>query len=74
MAVMGYKHSVQHVQRALDGILRKCEFAMEFVNDITIFSRTLEEYLVHLDKVLNKPDSVSLSITPTKTFLACSLA
>ena len=46
VAVMGYKNSPSYVQRQIDGILRPFrDFVRAYINDIVIFSRTLDEYL-----------------------------
>ena len=49
VAVMGYKNSPAYVQRQIDRILR-CfrSFTRAYVDDVVIFSRSLEEHLNHL--------------------------
>ena len=50
----GLKNAPAHVQHAIDNILSKFrwDFAMAFIDDIVIYSKTLEEHIEHVDKVL----------------------
>jgi hypothetical protein len=46
VAVMGFKNSVSYVQRQIDRILRPVRyFARAYINDVVVFSKTLEEHL-----------------------------
>ena len=70
VAVMGYKNSPAYVQRQIDRLLRAYrKFARAYVDDIVIFSRTLEEHLSHLRQVFGKLVDVNVSIKPTKAFI-----
>ena len=49
VALMGYKGLPPYVQRQTDAMLRPFkDFAKAFVDDIIIFSHTLQEHLNHL--------------------------
>ena len=49
VAVMGYRNSPAYVQRMINSILRgQHKFARAYVDDIIVFSATLEEHLNHL--------------------------
>ena len=45
------------------------DFARAYVDDIVVFSNTLEEHLQHLDKIFALFDEYNLAIKPTKTYL-----
>jgi len=71
VAVMGYCNSVQYVQRQLDGILRSCRtFARAYIDDIVVWSKTLEEHEECLQRVWSLLDARRVSLSPKKTFLA----
>jgi hypothetical protein len=42
------------------------DFVMAYLNDILVFSSTLEEHLCHLRKVVNRLKSVNLNLKPAK--------
>ena len=70
VAVMGFKNSVQHVQRQFDGILRGVrDTTREYIDDIVIHSETFEGHLEHLDKLFSILDSRNVSLSPQKAFL-----
>lgn len=67
---MGYKNAPPYAQRLIDGILRpSCAFAKAFIDDIVIFSRTLDEHLGHLRRVLTDLQDRNLTISGKKTFV-----
>ena len=70
VAVMGYCNSVQYVQRQLDGILRDCRtFARAYIDDIVIWSETLEDHEEFLRRVMALLDGRRISISPKKTYI-----
>jgi hypothetical protein len=70
VAVMGYCNSVQYVQRQLDNLLRPCrDFARAYIDDIVIFSKTLDDHVRHLHHVFSLLDTKKISVSPKKSFL-----
>ena len=41
-----------------------------YINDIVIFSRTLDEHLAYLDAVFEILDGLDISLSPKKSFLS----
>ena len=67
---MGYKGSPPYVQRQTDAMLRPFkDFARAFVDDIIIFSRTLQEHLGHLRQIFQLFRTKRVSLSPTKSFI-----
>ena len=50
----------------MTGILKDFNFAIAYVNDIIIFSKTSEEHLAHIRKVFEKLHSANLSMKLSK--------
>ena len=50
----GLAQAPAYFQELMAGILKDFDFAIAFLDDITIFSRTAEEHLSHIRKVLEK--------------------
>jgi hypothetical protein len=70
VAIMGYKGSPPYVQRMMDSILRPYKsFARCYIDDIVVFSKTLEEHTEHLDTILGLFDRIGMTIKGAKTFL-----
>ena len=70
VAVMGYRNSPAYVQRQIDGILRKYRhFAKAYVDDIVVFSNSLEEHLRHLNLIFALFKEYNIAIKPSKTYL-----
>ncbi len=70
VALMGYKGSPPYVQRQTDKLLRQHrEYARAYVDDMIIFSRTLEEHLKHLATVFQLFRNKRVSLSPTKSYL-----
>ena len=66
----GHHSSVAHVQRQMDRILRGCRnFARAYIDDIIIFSRTLEEYIKHLRAIFGIMQKQNIALSPSKAFL-----
>ena len=64
----GLKNAPSHFQRAIDTILGRyrLDFALAYIDDIIIFSRTLAEHLLHVEKVLEALKSVGLTLDEKK--------
>lgn len=74
VAVMGFQNSPPYVQRQIDRILRSHRgYARAYIDDIVIFSKTLEEHLTHLDAVFKLLSSLDIVLAPAKTFLGFPL-
>jgi hypothetical protein len=70
VVVMGFKNSVSYVQRQIDRVLRPFrDFSRAYIDDTVIFSKTLEEHLMHLYAVFTKFTAMNISIKPTKAFI-----
>ncbi len=70
VAVMGYKNSPAYVQRQIDRLLRKFRsFARAYVDDVVIYSKTLEEHLEHLRQIFGLFVRAGISVNPSKAFL-----
>jgi hypothetical protein len=65
----GLKNAPGTFQRLMDEVLREYrgEFAEVYVDDIMIYSRTLEEHLVHIEKVLHKLREYNLVVKLKKS-------
>lgn len=70
VAVMSYKNSPIYVQRQIDRLLRKFrKFARAYIDDVVVYSKTLEEHLNHLRQIFNLFVESGISVNPKKTFL-----
>ena len=69
VALMGYKGSPPYVQRQTDALLRLYPFAKAYVDDIIIFSHTLEDHLRHLRQIFDLFRQRRVSLSPTKSFI-----
>jgi len=68
-APLGLKHIPSIFQRMIKALLQACglsDFACNHVDDIIIYSKTLDEHVVHVQKVLDALTSVNLTIQPAK--------
>lgn len=71
--VMGYRNSPAYVQRMIDTILRPYpygQFCRVYVDDIVIFSSSLEEHIQYLHAIFSTLDTINLHLSPKKSFLA----
>ena len=67
---MGYCNSPAYVQRQTDRLLREFkEFAKGYVDDIIIFSKTLEDYIRHLRLVFKLFRRINVVLKPIKLFV-----
>ena len=70
VAVMGYKNSPAYVQRQIDRLLREYRsFARAYVDDVVVFSKTLEEHVGHLKQIFALFSKYGISVNPAKAFL-----
>ena len=70
VALMGYKGSPPYVQRQTDAMLRPFkDFAKAYVDDIIVFSHTLQEHLSHLNQIFQLFRAKRVSLSPTKSFI-----
>lgn len=68
--VMGYRNSPAYVQRMIDRILRPFRhFCRAYVDDIVIFSKSLEEHLSQLNQVFQALTDMNIHLSPKKSFL-----
>lgn len=68
--VIGYRNSPAYIQRIINRILRPFRrFCRAYVDDIVIFSSSLEEHLLHLDQVFKALDDMNIHLSPKKSFL-----
>jgi Reverse transcriptase (RNA-dependent DNA polymerase) len=71
VAVMGYMNSVAYVQSQLNNKLRDFRaFARAYVDDIIIFSNSLEDHLIRLDEVLGRLNGLNIHLSPGKAFIS----
>ena len=70
VALMGYKGSPPYVQRQTDNMLRPFyDFARAYIDDIVVFSQTLDEHLEHLRKIFRLCEVRRITLSPNKSFL-----
>ena len=68
--VMGYRNSPAYVQRMIDRILRPFrQFCRAYVDDIVIYSSTLDEHIQHLQQVFGVLAKLNIHLSPKKSFL-----
>jgi Reverse transcriptase (RNA-dependent DNA polymerase)/RNase H-like domain found in reverse transcriptase len=64
----GLKNAPSHFQRAIDTILGsyRFEFALAFIDDIVIFSKSLAEHILHVSLVLEALQKVGMTVSEAK--------
>jgi len=68
--VIGYKNSPTYVQRQINRLLRPFrQFTKAYVNDIIIYSKTLNNHVSYLRQVFTLLNKTNISINPTKAFI-----
>jgi len=73
MTIMRFKNSLSYVQRQTDKILRSHRvYAKVYMNDIVIFSHTLEKHLKHLHAIFSLFRRLHVCLAPMKSFLEYS--
>lgn len=72
VAVMGFMNSPAYVQRKMDQLLRYYQllgFTRAYVDDIVVFSQTLEEHIEHLTAVFSLFARLRIALKPTKAYI-----
>src|SRR5947207_2589726 len=70
IAFMSYQKSSSYVQYMMNMIFRSHKFFTHcYINDIVIFSKTLKNYLKHLNTVFNLFDELKITFKEIKTYL-----
>src|SRR5208282_4344088 len=64
----GLKNALAFFQRCIDEILGqyRWDFVLAYIDDIVVFSRTYEEYLIHVAKVLDILSTAGLTLSEKK--------
>lgn len=66
--IMGFRNSSAYVQRMINNILRpQHPFSYAYVDDIIIFSKTLEKYQQHLPEVFSALDDQNIALSSKKS-------
>lgn len=67
---MEYKNLPPYAQQQIDRILRSSRaFARAYVDDIVVFSRSLQEHLTHLETVFQQLSDANITLKGSKSFL-----
>lgn len=70
VAVMGYKNTGAYVQRQMGNLMRACrEFSRAYIDDIVVFSTSLEEHLRHIEQVFRLFRQYNITLKAKKTYL-----
>lgn len=69
VALMGFRNSPAYVQRFMDKLLKPYDFCRAFIDDIVIYSDTIEEHEAHLREIFELFRSKNITISPNKSFL-----
>ena len=67
----GLAQALAYFQELMTGILKDFNFAIAYLDDIIIFSKTLQEHLSHIRKVFKKLWSAKLSMKMSKCNFVC---
>jgi hypothetical protein len=62
----GLRNAAQTFQRFMDDILRGLDFCFAYVDDILVFSRSLEDYERHLLAIFRRLQTYGILINPAK--------
>lgn len=70
----GLRNGPSIFQRIMQGALAPYLwlFTLVYIDDIVVFSKTWDEHLVHLDKVLNAITKAGITLSPPKCFIGYS--
>ena len=70
----GLRNGPSIFQRLMQGILSPYLwiFALVYIDDIVVFSKSWEEHLVHLDKILGAIAKAGVTLSPPKCFIGYS--
>jgi hypothetical protein len=65
-APFGFKHIPAQFQQVLSNYLKQFSFVKLYIDDIIIFSRSLQEHIEHVQLVLNALTKANLKVNPDK--------
>ena len=70
----GLRNGPSIFQHIMQGVLSPFLwlFTLVYIDDIVVFSRSLEDHLIHLDKVLNAISMAGITLSPPKCFVGFS--
>jgi hypothetical protein len=63
------RNAAQTFQRFMDGVLRGFDFCFAYLDDILVFSRSIEEHEQHLRALFTQLQSNGIIINPAKCIL-----
>ena len=63
---MGVVNAPMMFSKIMNQILGDCEFLVIYIDDICIFSRTLDEHLTHIEMVMHKLEKANIKINQDK--------
>ena len=70
---MGLKNSPPTFQRVMADILKCCRnFSLVYLDDIIVFSKSLDEHLYHLERVFKALQSKNFTLNPPKCVIAAN--
>ena len=69
IAIMNYRNSFVYVQRQIDRIFKSFDFARAYVNDIVVFSNSLNDHVKHLQAIFQTFKTNNIWVNFKKTFL-----
>jgi hypothetical protein len=70
VAPMGYCNSVAYVQRQMDIELESHKaYARIYVDDLFIFSDSLDDHIVHINAVLDRLAKLRITLNPNKSYI-----
>lgn len=68
--IMGYRNLPAYIQRIINQILRPYRsFCRAYVDNIVIYSSSLEEHVGHLQQVFSALTAMNIHLSPKKSFL-----
>ena len=66
MVPFGLKNAPPYFQRRMDEVLKDLKFVRYYIDDIVIWSKSLEEHLDHLQQVFQRLREAGLKVHPGK--------
>lgn len=69
VALMGFRNSLVYVQRFIDKLLKPYSFCRAFINNIVVYSDSVEEHKAHLREIFKLFQSKNITISLNKSFL-----
>ena len=71
-AIFGVKHVSAHVQRVLTGIFQDMPFVLIYVDNMIVYSNTIEEHRMHIKCVIARCTELNIRLSPEKCQIACT--